>query len=480
MGINQSFAFITRLVLAKLLFPEQFGLVGMAMVFNGLVQVLNNLGIGAALVQFKEKNLREAHYHTAFWTGVLWSCSLYLIILFAVAPLAASFYNEPMLIKIIPVMSLGILCSPVNLVHVAQLTKQMNFKRIAFVDNTSNIAAGILALVLAYSGFGVWSLVFNSVATVLVAIPLYFSSTRWMPKFIWDKAAFKDIFGFGAYTTGSNILNYFYNNIDYLLIGKLLTAPLLGAYSLAFSLTDIFRNKLMLVINNVMYPVYAKNQNDAKALKKYYLRVVQLNCILVFPVMVFFVVLAEPFILSFFGDKWRETIIPLQILAVSVMFHIMVTGNTSLIRGLGRPGLEMKLQVFKAAIFLPMLTVGIFFYGIKGAAWAILVNKFIIVVIAQYTFNYLISVKITVKEFLTALKAPLIASFVSFLLAYSFKFAGAHYLIAFVILLVSYAGTIWYFMHDELKYQYKEFRNKNKSHEDSPHENYQETQTYQN
>lgn len=477
MGINQSFAFVTRLVLAKLLFPEQFGLVGMAMVFNGLVQVLNNLGIGAALVQFKEKNLREEHYHTAFWTGVIWSATLYLIMFFVIAPLAASFYNEPMLISIIPVMSIGILCSPLNLVHVAQLTKRMNFKRITFIDNTSNIGAGILALVLAFMGAGVWSLVFNSVATILIAIPLYFKSTGWTPKLMWDKKAFKDIFGFGAYTTGSNILNYCYNNVDYLLIGKLLSAPVLGAYTLAFSLTDIFRNKLMLVINNVMYPVYAKNQHDPIALKKYYLKVVQLNCILIFPVMVFFAVSGEAFIISFFGEKWRETVLPLQILAVSVMFHIMVTGNTSLIRGLGRPGLEMKLQIVKAAIFLPMLIAGIYFYGIAGAAWAILINKIIIVIIAQYTFSRLITVKISTLEFLLTLKAPLLASCVSFLIAYALNFSGINYLIGLLALFSSYASVVWLFMHEELKAQYKDLRKKKSlPHQ---HESYDENKAYQ-
>jgi teichuronic acid exporter len=406
MIINQAFAFGLKLILAKLLFPSQFGLVGMAVVFTGFVQVLNDLGVGAALVQRKAEDLRNEHFHTAFWVGVIWSVFLYLVMSLGVARLAAIFYHEPMLRQIIPVLSIGILFSPVNLVHKAQLTKQMNFKKLAFIDNTSNILAGTISLVMALMGAGVWSLVFNSVATVLFAMPLFFNATRWKPSFIMEKQAFKDVFGFGVYTTGSNILNYLYNNIDYLLIGKLLGASSLGIYTLAFVLTDTFRSRLMAVINNVMYPIYGKKQGDPESLKRYYLKVILFNCLCIFPIMVYFIVSGEQFVVKIFGVKWSETVIPLQILSLGVMLHILVSGNTALLRGLGKPGLEMKQQVLKALIFLPSLAVGIYYYGITGAAWAILLNKLVVVLFAQYTFNYLIPIKITFVEFLIAIRAP--------------------------------------------------------------------------
>src|SRR5215217_3583369 len=222
--INQGFQFIIRLILAKLLLPEQFGVVGMATVFTGLVQVINDLGIGAALVQRKESALRPEHFHTAFWTGIIWSGGIYVILCFGVAPLAAYFYKEPILISIIPVMSLGILVNPIVLVHQAQLTKSMDFKKITFIRNSTTIFSGVLALVLAFLGAGIWSLVFNSLAQIVLAVPLYFRATGWKPKWIWDKQAYKDVFGFGLYTTVTNIVNYLFNNIDYFLIGKMLSA----------------------------------------------------------------------------------------------------------------------------------------------------------------------------------------------------------------------------------------------------------------
>jgi O-antigen/teichoic acid export membrane protein len=370
---------------------------------------------------------------------------------FGIGPLAAMFYKKPILEAIIPVLSIGILISPVNLVHKAQLTKKMDFKKLAFIDNTSNIIVGIIALVLAFKGAGVWALVFNSVGNVFFAMPLFFNATKWKPAFIMEKRAFKDVFGFGVYTTGSNILNYLYNNIDYLLIGKLLGATSLGIYTLAFVLTDIFRGRLMAVINNVMYPIYGRRQNDIISLKKYYLKVVLFNCLFIFPVMIFFVVAGNPFIVNVFGAKWHETVAPLQILSCSVMFHILVSGNTSLLRGLGHPGMEMKQQLLKALIFLPSLSLGIYYYGIIGAAWAILLNKIIVVLVAQYTFNFLLSVKISIIEFIVALKAPFIASASSFITGYLLKLAGVNYIICGLSLFTVYSGIIYLLMGAELK-----------------------------
>ena len=296
LGVNKFFGFAIKLVLAKLLFPEQFGLVGMAVVFTSFIQVFNGLGIGSALVQRKDSELREAHWHTAFWTGIIWSIVVYLIIAFIVAPLAAIFYKEPMLRSIIPVLSIGVLSSPVNLVHRAQLTKRMDFKKLAFISNASTFFSGILALGLAFMGAGVWALVFNSVASFLVAMPLFFRATRWTPKLIWEKQAFQDVFGFGVYTTGTNFVNTLVSNIDYLLIGKLLSAAALGAYTLAFVLTDTFRNQLTTLLNKVMYPIYGQKQDDLVSLKGYYLKVVKYNSIVVYPIMVFLIVLGEPFI----------------------------------------------------------------------------------------------------------------------------------------------------------------------------------------
>jgi len=463
MVINQSFAFVVRLLLAKLLFPEEFGVVGMATVFTGFVQILTELGIGSSIIQKKDEELDEKHFSTAFWTGVLWSIALFLVMSFIIGPLAAKFYNEPILVSLIPVISTGILVSPINLVNKAQLAKRMDFKRIARIDNMATIFAGVLSLILAYFGAGVWSLAFNSTAIIIFAIPLYFRATGWYPKLIWDNTAFKELFSFGMFITATNMVNYLTNNLDYLIIGRLLNAELLGAYTLAFILTDTFKNRIMQVMNSVMYPFYGGIQDNLDQVRRYYLKVIEYNSIVVFPIMVFLVVYGHEVVYSFWGEKWMETIEPLKILAVSVMFHMMVNSNTVLIRGLGFPKLEMNLQIFKAVIFVPFLFVFIHFWGIRGAAWAVLVNKVIAVCLAQYTFNRLINVKISTAQFIRALQVPCIASIIAFGFGYIVQYYGIHFIVGGIIMSLAYMLVVWLFMKGELIAIVSSFRNKKQS-----------------
>lgn len=458
--INKLFGLVIKLVLAKLLFPEQFGLIGMASVCISFVGILNDIGIGSALIQRKNEQLRQEHFHTAFWTGLIWSCGLYLVMVFVAAPLAAVFYNEPILEQIIPVISIGIVSGPINLVHKAQLIRQLNFKKLAFIDNSSNIFSGILALILAYSGAGIWALVFNSLASFIIAMPLYFYATRWLPKFIWEKQAFNEMLGFGIYTTGSQILNMLMLNIDYLLIGKLVSASALGKYTLAFVLTDTFRNQITVMINKVMFPIYSQKQSDHKAIKKIYFKVVQYNSICIYPIMIFLIVLAEPFILNFFGEKWEGTVAPLKILAVSVMIHGLVNSHAILIRGLGKPGLEMKVQLIKAISYIPTISMGIYLYGIIGAAWAYVFNKILEVFIAQYFLKKLLN--ITILDLLAAMKVTLVASIVAFVLTEMLYQFGVHFYICAIALGLSYGSIVWVSLKAEIISYFMSIKNSRK------------------
>ncbi|KPQ13235.1 MAG: Membrane protein involved in the export of O-antigen and teichoic acid [Algoriphagus marincola HL-49] len=456
--INKSFSFLIKLVLAKILFPEEFGIVGMALVFTSFVEVFNDLGFGAALIQRKIDDLNENHFHTAFWTGVVWSLVIYQLMIFVISPFAASFYQEPLLLQIIPVLSISVLSSPVNLVHKAQLMRDMNFKEIAKIENYSAVGSGVLSLGLALSGAGVWSLVFNSVATFLISMPLYFRATKWRPKFIWSQEAFKDVFGFGIYTTGTNFSNNLINKLDYLFIGKFVSASALGAYTLAFVLTDTFRSQVMSIMNRVMYPVYGKAQEDIESIKRYYLNVVRYNSLIINPVMAVLFILGEPIINNFFGEKWIETIIPMKIIALSVIFHMMANSNTVLIRGMGKSKLEFFIQLFKAIfVFLPAISIGVYYYGIIGAAYAVLFNKIVSVIIAQYFLKKLINLRFS--ELLIALQAPLVGLMVSLFIGLILREnTSVGMIVTGLIMLIAYAGVIWMMIGNDLKKQYSEIK----------------------
>lgn len=405
--VNAVFRFSIRLILAKLLFPEQFGLVGMAAVFISVATAASDLGMSAALIQRKEDAEVTKMYDTAFWTGLGWGLSVFLLMSFSIGPFAAFFYEEPLLLQLVPVLSLGIFIKPFSLIPTVILTRAMDFKTIAKINNSSAFGAGILSIAAALLGAGVWALAVNSVLAVVFAVPFLYLSTKWKPKRKWNSSHFRKIFGFGAYSSSTVVFSTITYNVDNLMIGKLLGASLLGSYTLAFSLTENLRQMTSGILNQVMYPVFGKNQEDKEKLRGYFLKIINFNALLIYPIMTFFLLFAEEIVLGFFGEKWVATIIPLQLLSVAMMLHLLVNSFTSLIRGLGKPKLEMNVIIgLTVFVLIPGLWLGISYYGLAGAACAILINKSCLVVIGIAILKK--QIDLTIRQTLIAVKSALI------------------------------------------------------------------------
>ncbi len=358
------------------------------MVFISVAGAASELGIGEALIQRKDDDEVKPMFSTAFWSGIVWGLGLYLLMSFVVGPFASYFYEEPLLIKIIPALSIGIFLKPFTTIHMVILTRQMNFKKIAKAFNTASLIAGIIAIAAAYLDYGVWALVINNVLAAGLTLPLLVKSTKWIPSWEWKKLYFKEIFGFGVYSSSTRIFSTITYNIDNLMIGKMLGASFLGAYTLAFSLTENLRQMLSSVLNKVMYPVFGKNQDDKLKLKGYFLKIINLNALAIYPIMAFFLLFAKEIVLTLFGDKWEMTIVPLQILSIAMMIHLLVNSFTSIIRGLGKPKLEMKIIIgLNIFILLPGLYFGIKYFGLVGATCAVVTHKIGLVISAVIILN---------------------------------------------------------------------------------------------
>ncbi len=394
-SINHGFRLIIELLLARLLVPETFGIVGMAVVFISFLEVLNDLGMNAALIQKKEEKLTSEHFDTAFWTGLAWGLFLFLMMAVIGAPLVAQFYHEEQLRTIIPVMSLTLLLNPINLVHQAQLVKAMNFRKLALINNISNIAAGLIALLLAFLNFGVWALVFYSVSRVIVALPLFFRATHWLPRRRWKKELFREIFNFGAYTTGTSLFNKLRGSIDFLLVGKLVGATALGLYTFAFTWTNIVRDQLVAIINKVLYPVYTQLQDDKKKMLDLFLKIVSINNFIVYPVILALFLFAENGIPIFFGHKWDGAVPIIKILCIAVLIQMLNNSHTILFRAAGKVRLEFTLQVIKSIVlFVPLITLGVYFYGLIGAAVGFMIATLLGVILSFYFMNKIFDFKI--------------------------------------------------------------------------------------
>lgn len=394
--IDNGLNYIIKLILARLLIPKAFGIIGLATIFMGMIQVFSDLGMSAALIQQKDKELDPVDYDTAYWTGIIWGVFLSAVLSLIVAPIAASFYSQDILKSIIPVLSIGLLLSPLRAVHIVNITREMDFKKIVLPRNISNVFAGAVAIAMAFMGFGVWSLVFDGVAGSLLLVIIYSKVSPWRPRFRFSRKSFKKIFSFGIYTAGTGIFNYLTNNIDYLLIGKLLGPQQLGLYTFGYTATYVIRGQIMKVVNSVFYPVYSKLQDDLKAVKKYYFKVIKYNCVVIYPIMVGIILLAEPLVVYGLGKKWEGAIIPMQLMAAAGLVHLLTSSNTVLLRGLGKPNLELVFSIIKTlGVNVPFIALGVVYNGIIGAATGLLAAKFVIFFINNIILKKVADIKFT-------------------------------------------------------------------------------------
>lgn len=442
MVINRGFKFIIKLILARILFPEDYGLVGMAVVFTSIIGVFNEIGMGAALVQRREEELNEDHFNTAFWIGVIWAVFLYLIIGFIIGPIAASFYEEPLLKEIIPVLSLGVLTSPINTVHKSQLIRELKFKKIALISNISNILSGSLALVLALTGAGVWSLVFNSVVSLVITVPLFFWATKWVPSFSFSKKAFKDIFGFGIYTTGTKLFGKIIGQFDYLIVGKILGAASLGIYSLAFLLTDILRHQITHILHQVLYPLFSKLQDKPKQLKGYYLKIVKTNAFIIYPIIFGLILFSEELIPLMFGNKWTETIPVLNILCIGVIIDISTASSSIFFRASGDPDLEWKIISINALFFyIPLVTLGTVLFDVEGTALGYCLSVLFssIHILMKMEKRY----KIRILDALNTLKKPFVISILPFSILFILSAAKIFWIIEILLYVIGIGAMIF-------------------------------------
>ncbi|WCM42245.1 lipopolysaccharide biosynthesis protein [Flavobacterium sp. CBA20B-1] len=383
--------FLLQLILAKLLVPSDFGIIGMAMVFSVIIQAFVDFGFASALIQMSEKEITEKTYNTAFWTGFGLNIIVYLLLCLIIGPIAANFYNEPILIKVFPILSLNIIFNSFNIIQLVKLTRNLEFNKLAAVNFIGNLIACVVSVIMAYNGFGLWSIAINGAVISLSSLPIYFYFNRWFPKFLWSKEEFDKIFGFGVFATGTQLTNSVTSQIDYLLIGKLVDKHHLGLYAFSFQITSIIRSAVVGIISKVMYPIYAKIRDDKKALRNYYGQIVKFNTLTVSSIMIILFLYSEHLLQLVYGNKWNEAIDIIQILSISSIVTVMAGSNTSLIRALGYASLEFKIQLFKTIIiYIPSIILGTYFYGIVGTAWSIVFNGVASVIIAMYFMRKLI------------------------------------------------------------------------------------------
>lgn len=300
--------------------------------------------------------------------------------------------------------------------------------------------------------FGVWALVFNVVAPVILNIPLYFTSTPFVPKFRWSNQAFKDIFGFGIFTTGSSLMIKITNQFDYLLVGKLLGKTPLGIYTFAFIITEVLRGQIVNIFTKVMYPVFSKEQDDNSKLKFYYYELLKIISLFIIPAMLFLIFFTTILINYMFGHKWDESIPIIKIFSWAVILQMPLVSITALIRGSGKPKTELYFQLVKSFIFyIPLIYLGTYYYGIIGTAYGHLIFKILTLILGVYLLNKLFDIRIT--EIFKAMRVSIIIGFLPFVILYFFTDLLDKRILLVIYLIILFLSYYIFGKKDFLKYK---------------------------
>lgn len=401
-AVKQLVQFGTITLLAVILAPGDFGILQMALVVTGMVDLFKDLGTRVAIIQ--KKDATDRFLSSIFWVnaGIGLIAALVLI---GLAPWVATIYNEPQLTLILQVLALNFPISGLGVSLKTYLEKSIAFDTIGIIEAGSTILGAIAAIVLAFMGFGVWSLVVQSlVATAGVSILSWIFSS-WRPTFTFHWPEIRGVLGYSLNYTGYTFLNYIARNADYFLIGRYLGGDALGYYTLAYRIMVYPIQNISGIINKVMFPVLSKVQDNNELIGKAYLQIAKTVSLVAFPLMLGVMALASPFVLVVLREKWQPIITLLLILApVGLLQSINSTvGAIFLIKD--RTASLLKWGLFSASVIIGTFVFGLQ-YGIEGMAWAYLATSiFLFIPSLQIPMRF---IELPVRKVLIAITRPLL------------------------------------------------------------------------
>jgi O-antigen/teichoic acid export membrane protein len=383
---GQGITFVVGIILARLLSPREFGLVGMITVFIAVSESFINSGFSSALI--RKKNCTNTDYSTVFYFNLA-SGILFFILLYASAPAISVFFNEPELTAIVQVMGVVLIIDSLTIIQRTILTKRIDFKLQARISVIASIGSGIVAIAMAFNGFGVWALVAQRIVKQALNSLFLWVWNRWKPLLVFSARSFKELFGFGSKLLISGLIDTLYRNVYYLIIGKFFSARELGFYTKAEEFNRLPSQNLNSIISRVTYPVLSTLQDDIPRLRNNYQKLIRSVMFITFILMLGMAAVAESMIHTLIGAQWEPAIIYLQMLCFVGMMYPLHALNLNMLQVQGRSDLFLKLEVIKKIIAIPTIVFGIFF-GIKMMIAGMMVNT----LIAYYLNSYWSGVKI--------------------------------------------------------------------------------------
>ena len=379
--------FIVGLILARILSPEEFGLVGMITVFLAISQSLADGGFGEALI--RKKNTTDTDFSTVFYFNLVASSAVFALF-YLLAPVIASFYGREELTDIARVLGTIILINAVCIAQRTQLTRQVDFRKQMKINLSAALISGVVAIIMALSGFGVWSLVWRSVVRSVIQAVMLWWTNRWVPRPVFSRESFMSLFPFGSRLLVSGLIDTIYNNVYLLIIGKFFSATQLGYYTRADQFSRLVSYNLTRAVQRVSYPVLSIVQDEDARLKGGYRKLIRATMYITFFLMLGMAAVAEPLIVTLIGSKWLPAVEYLQYLCMAAALYPLHALNLNILNVKGRSDLLLRLEVVKKLLAVPVIVAGIFL-GIRVLLIGMIVHSLVSYFVNSYYSGRLIA-----------------------------------------------------------------------------------------
>ena len=384
----QGVQFFIMIIMARLLTPEDYGLIGMLTIFLAVAQSLIDSGFSQALIRKQDRT--EIDNSTVFYFNIAISLFLY-ILFFILAPYVADFYNIPELTSIMRVVSLGVVINSLAVVQRAQYTINIDFKTQAKASFTAAVFSGCVGMALAYIGSGAWALVVQQLLNLSINTVMLWYYSRWRPLLCYSWQSFHELFAFGSKLLLSGLLDTIYRNIYPIVIGKLFSASSLGHYTRAHQFSEFPSSNITGIIKRVTYPVLSSIQNDDERLSNIYRRFLKLSAFVIFPMMTGLSAVSKPLIFITIGSHWEICAILLPIICFSMMWYPVHSINLNLLQVKGRSDLFLRLEIIKKLLGVLVICITAP-WGLVVMCYGSIVSSLIALVINTYYTGKLIHI----------------------------------------------------------------------------------------
>lgn len=370
---NSGVTFIVGLILARMLSPIEFGILGIITIFINLSIVIIDGGFATALI--RKPNADSNDYNTVFYANIIVSVSLILLLYFTSHSIAV-FFNQPLLAQVLPVMSIILLFNACSLIQKTILVKQLDFKSQALVSLVSSTTSGIIGITAAFQGLGVWSLAIQQISRQFIMMIGLWIANHWIPAFRFSTRSFHELFGFGSKILLANVINSIYKDMFLAVIGKMYTARDLGYYNRAEQFNLIFSNNFGQIVQKVSLSSLSQVQHNDELFYSSLRKMTRYIGVFTFAAVFGLSAIAKPLIITLVGQKWEYSVHLLQIMSLYAAIYPLQQLNLNILNIRKRSDIILRLEIIKKMLFTFVIVVG-FFFRLEWMLWAAVIYYYI-------------------------------------------------------------------------------------------------------